>query len=277
MTPGLLMKFFLIVAKGSKKGFPIPITVDLFLIGSDKMCQLRAKSLPAEHCALVTRENKVYIRDMGSGEATVVNGSAVQSGSEWPLHDGDRIEVGNLEFKIKFHEKALSQRDLEEWAAHSLDADTDRILREAEDEDEGVKRHAATSASEAAASIIDKLSALRGLVKGRLRIAIEKGVTIVRFNDNKLVEDSEIAFIKKELCDNLNRPNLRILLDCKNVERMSTAAVMMIRDFNRWLKNQGSRLAICRVPYNLQGILPSLEEDNITSYRDKKEALGVKW
>ena len=39
------MKFYLIVAKGSKQGLPIPITVDLFLIGSDKMCQLRKRSL----------------------------------------------------------------------------------------------------------------------------------------------------------------------------------------------------------------------------------------
>src|SRR5947209_6413442 len=47
------MKFYLIVAKGSKQGLPIPITVDLFLIGSDKMCQLRKRSLGPKHCAFV--------------------------------------------------------------------------------------------------------------------------------------------------------------------------------------------------------------------------------
>ena len=36
------MKFFLIVAKGKKAGLPIPIEIDLFLIGSAEECQLRA-------------------------------------------------------------------------------------------------------------------------------------------------------------------------------------------------------------------------------------------
>src|SRR3974390_2021219 len=74
------MKFYLIVAKGSKQGMPIPITVDLFLLGSDKMCQLRKKSLGPRHCAFVTREQKVFVRDMDSGQPTLVNGSAIIPG-----------------------------------------------------------------------------------------------------------------------------------------------------------------------------------------------------
>jgi hypothetical protein len=266
------MKFYLIVSKGSKKGMPIPIAVDLFMMGSDRMCQLRAKQLPPEQCALVTKENKVYVRDMGSGDPTLVNGTVITPGSEWPLHAGDRLEVGALEFMIQFHERALSQKDLEEWAASFLDQDQDRIFREF-DED----FHRPTNASEAAASIIDRMSVRRGLVKGRLRIGMEGGITIVRFNDNKLVEDSEIQFVKKELCDNLNRPNLRILLDCKNVDRLSTNAVAMIRDFHRWLKPFGSSMAICRIKADLSGILSSFEQDKIAVFPDKKLALAGRW
>ena len=36
------MKLFLIVAKGKHQGMPIPFKIDLFLIGSDKMCQMRS-------------------------------------------------------------------------------------------------------------------------------------------------------------------------------------------------------------------------------------------
>src|SRR5687767_8903758 len=111
------MKFYLIVSKGSKKGMPIQVNADLFMMGSDRMCQLRAKHLPPEQCALVVKETKVYVRDMGSGDPTLVNGSVVTPGSEWPVHGGDRLEVGSLEFIIQFHERALSQKDLEEWAA----------------------------------------------------------------------------------------------------------------------------------------------------------------
>src|SRR5262249_3531311 len=61
------MKFYLIVAKGSRQGLPILVTVDLFLVGSDKMCQLRKRSLGLKHCAFVTRNKKVFVRDMDSG------------------------------------------------------------------------------------------------------------------------------------------------------------------------------------------------------------------
>src|SRR5437868_1965024 len=77
---GLAMKFYLIVAKGKKQGMPIPISIDLFLIGSDKMCQLRNPNLGLKHCAFVTRDKKVFIRDFDSGEATLVNGTVISPG-----------------------------------------------------------------------------------------------------------------------------------------------------------------------------------------------------
>src|SRR5262245_49896769 len=90
------MKFYLIVAKGTRQGMPIPITVDLFLVGSDRICQLRKRSLGKRHCAFVTRDKKVFVRDMDSGQSTIVNGAAIPPGEEWPLHAGDRVSVGNL-------------------------------------------------------------------------------------------------------------------------------------------------------------------------------------
>src|ERR1043165_6849566 len=115
------MKFFLIVAKGSKQGMPIEILVDLFLIGSDKICQLRKDRLGAKHCALMMREAKVFISDLDSGQPTLLNGSVMPPGEEWPLHAGDRLSVGPLEFLIQFNEEALSGKDLEEWALKCLD------------------------------------------------------------------------------------------------------------------------------------------------------------
>ncbi len=118
------MKFYLIVSRGSKKGMPIPIQVDtaqnalgVFLIGSDRMCQLRKKSLSPKQCAIVFRDRKVFIHDLhdksegpevDSGPPNLVNDSVVPPGDEWPLHAGDIIAFGKLEFMIQYHEKALS-------------------------------------------------------------------------------------------------------------------------------------------------------------------------
>src|SRR5205807_4558420 len=107
------MKYCLIVAKGKHHGMPIPVSIDLFMIGSGKMCQMRTRveGIAEQHCALVMRGKKVFIRDLDSGQTTLVNGELVPNGEEWPLHAGDRIEVGSLEFMIQFSERALSKRD----------------------------------------------------------------------------------------------------------------------------------------------------------------------
>jgi anti-anti-sigma regulatory factor len=267
----LAMKFYLIVANGPKMGMPIEITIDLFIVGSDRMCQLRNKRLGPKHCAFVTQDKKVFIRDMDCGKPTVVNGEVVPPGQLWALHAGDRILLENLEFMIQFREKPLSQRDLEEWAAHCLDADLGRELM---DEDEF---RPPTNASEAAQSIIDRLSAQRGLIKGRLRVGIDGDTTTVRFNDRHLVEEAEIALIRRELQDQLSKPNLRVLLDFKNVRRLSTSAVVMICDLSRWLRNKGSTVAMCRIAPELTTILRVLEVENIPRYGDKRLALTAKW
>ena len=269
------MKFYLIVARGKHNGMPIPITIDLFMVGSSDMCQLRSQlpGVGAEHCALVVRERKIFIRDLNSGEPTTINSNLVPPGEESPVHAGDRIEIGPMEFMIQFREKPLSQRDLEEWAAKCLDVTVEQELFDEDSDD----FHQATTASSAAASIIDKLQAQRGLVMGRLRIGRDQGVTTVRFNDRQLVDESEIALVKKELCQYLGKPNLRVLLDFKNVHRLSTAGVQMIGDFYTWLKPWGSTMALCRVRPDLKAILATMDLDNIPLFKDKREGIDKRW
>lgn len=267
------MKFYLIVARGSKKGLPIPIDVDLFLVGSDRICQLRKQTLPPRLCAIVSRDQKVFLRDFDSGEAVLVNDQAVPPGEEWPLHAGDLIAFRNLLFMVQYREKELSRKDLEEWASTCLDVNSERNLLDEEADD----FHKPTTASGAAASIIDRLTAMRGLVMGRLRIGRESGVVTVRFNDTMLVEEAEIALVRRELGDNLNRPNLRVLLDCKNVRRMSTAAVAMLRDFRSWLQPWGSSMALCRVRPEVHEILRYLHGSDIPIFPDKRAALLAQW
>src|SRR5262249_42532365 len=161
--------------------------------------------------------------------------SLVPPGEEWPLHAGDLITLGPLEFMVQFHEQALARRDLEEWALGCLDQ---TLVREFDDPDEAIKtmRQAGTGTpARAAAALLDRLQARRGVVMGRLRVGKENDITIVRFNDPILVEEAEIALIKKELHDHLNKSNMRVLIDCKNIRRMSTSAVRMIDELSSWL------------------------------------------
>jgi anti-anti-sigma regulatory factor len=274
------MKFYLIVTKGKHKGMPLPITVDLFMIGSGKECQLRCKKreIPEELCALVTRETKVFVRDLHSRCPVLVNSALVPPGEEWPLHKGDLLQVGKLEFMLQFREKPLSQRDLEEWALGCLDT---ACSREFEDPDELLiteRVRKATTPAQAAASILDRLALRRGEIHGRLRVGQEGPVTVIRFNDRHLVDESEISLIHKDLHEHLNRPNLRVLLDCKNVKRMSTAAAMMMDELCTWLKPWGSTLALCRIRPELQRAFRGLPLTNhLPQFPDKPSALAARW
>lgn len=277
------MKLYLIVAKGKHQGMPIEIKKDLFLMGSDKMCQLRSQmtGIAPQHCAIVTRdEKKVFVRDLGGGE-TLLNNDLVPANEEWPLHSGDKLMVGPLEFNIQFQEKQLNQRDLEEWALKSLDVEAKRDKREVEDDnpfEPGVKAHSSANAASAAEAILDRLSAQRGQVRGRLRVSREGDVTILRFNDVYLVEEAEISFIKKELIENLGRQGMRVLLDFKNVKRLSSVGAEMIQEVFRRLRAQAGSLALCRLNADLHLAFQALGVlEHIKLFANKDEAVAAKW
>jgi anti-anti-sigma regulatory factor len=274
------MQFNLLVTKGKKQGMSIPITIDLFLIGSHEMCQLRTrgKSVAGQHCALVTRERKVFVRDLNSGLPTLLNDTLVPPGEEWPLHTGDRLQVGSFEFAIQLREKPLSQKDPEEWALRSLDQTP---MQESDHLAAALHVPPASKAStpaKAAAAILERLQARRGQVKGRLRIGLEGRTMVVRLNDRYLVEESEIALVRSELQENLSHHNLRVLLDFSNVKRLSTAAVKMLDELFSWLHQWGSTLALCRVRPELCDILSELSLNNaIPHFPDKETALDARW
>lgn len=274
------MKFYLIVAKGKKAGMPIPVEIDLFLIGSSPVCQLRADypGIGEQHCALVTRGRKVFISDLDSGEPTFVNGEILTPGLEWPLHAGSVLEVGPLKFVIQYREKALSQRDLEEWALSCLDQNDDRkheFVRKADDEFHSEQFEAAASA---AAAILDGMNSQKGEVKGRLRISREGQITLVRVNQLYLVETSELALIQHEMYEHLSHPNLRVLVDLKNVKRMSSQAAEMFAQLRSWLGPKASRLAICRIRPDFEGMLRAYPvTHDLPIFADKQKGLTSKW
>lgn len=274
------MKFYLIVAKGKKQGMPIPVEIDLFLIGSGPVCQLRAAhpDVGEQHCAVVTRGRKVFVSDLDSGRPTFVNGEVLTPGVEWPLHSGDVLEAGPLKFVVQYREKGASQRDLEEWALTCLDQNSERKKEFERRGSEEFHSEQFEQAASAAAAILEGLNAQRGMVKGRLRISREGSVTVVRINDVYLVEDAELAQLQHELHEQLDLPNLRVLVDLKNVKRMSSQAAEMFGHLRGWLRPKGSRMAFSRLRPEFEQLLRSYPTTHdLPMYADKQKALASKW
>jgi pSer/pThr/pTyr-binding forkhead associated (FHA) protein len=88
------------ILHGSNVGKEIKIPVPKCIIGRGDDCHLRPQSdaVSRQHCAIITAENEVIVRDMSSRNGTYVNGERV--GEEAVLLSGDVLRVGPLEFEM---------------------------------------------------------------------------------------------------------------------------------------------------------------------------------
>lgn len=96
------MKVSLVVASGVHQGKAIPIVGSQFIIGRDPSCQLRpaSQAVSKQHCAVLVRDGKVFIRDMGSTNGTQLN-EATLKGEEREVRPNDLLKVGPLDFTVR--------------------------------------------------------------------------------------------------------------------------------------------------------------------------------
>jgi pSer/pThr/pTyr-binding forkhead associated (FHA) protein len=95
------MKINLVVlSAGTAAGKTLPVNVPQFIIGRDPGCNLRPASamISKRHCAVLVKNNQVFLRDFGSTNGTFVNDEPVKG--EIRLKDGDLLKVGPLSFKV---------------------------------------------------------------------------------------------------------------------------------------------------------------------------------
>ena len=96
------MKVSLVVASGVHQGKAIPIVSPQFVIGRDPTCQLRpaSQAVSKQHCAVLIRDGKVYVRDMGSTNGTVLNEDTLKD-EEREVRPNDSLKVGPLDFTVR--------------------------------------------------------------------------------------------------------------------------------------------------------------------------------
>jgi pSer/pThr/pTyr-binding forkhead associated (FHA) protein len=95
------MKLSLMVLNAGKaSGQAIAITTPQFVIGRDAKCNLRPASamISKQHCALIIKDGKVYLKDFNSTNGTFVNEEPVKT--PVVLKNDDILKVGPLTFKV---------------------------------------------------------------------------------------------------------------------------------------------------------------------------------
>jgi predicted component of type VI protein secretion system len=101
------MKVSLVVATGVHQGKVVPIVGTQFLIGRDPQCQLRpaSQAVSKQHCAVIVRDGKVYLKDYGSTNGTVLNEAIVQN-EERQINNHDSLKIGPLDFTVSIEATA---------------------------------------------------------------------------------------------------------------------------------------------------------------------------
>jgi pSer/pThr/pTyr-binding forkhead associated (FHA) protein len=95
------MKLSLVVmTAGKAAGQAIPVPSPQFIIGRDPQCNLRPASamISKRHCAVLVKNNQVFLRDFDSTNGTFLNETQVKG--EVALKDGDVLKVGPLTFRV---------------------------------------------------------------------------------------------------------------------------------------------------------------------------------
>jgi Nif-specific regulatory protein len=104
----------MIGVQGPFKGATLSLSEAEVSIGRESSNQLYIadSALSRRHCLIIQRDGQFTLRDLGSRNGTLVNGSPV---GEQLLHHGDRIEVGNsvLVFLLEENEPRWEQNPVE--------------------------------------------------------------------------------------------------------------------------------------------------------------------
>jgi pSer/pThr/pTyr-binding forkhead associated (FHA) protein len=121
------MEAKLVVLTGKRAGEKVPVTGPKFFVGRAEDCQLRPRSdlVSRHHCAIILEEGYLGVRDFGSKNGTLVNGETVRGEQE--LKNGDRIQVGDLEFEVQLGvgvggKKKPKVHNVEEAAARTVES-----------------------------------------------------------------------------------------------------------------------------------------------------------
>jgi predicted component of type VI protein secretion system len=95
-----------VLSAGSSQGKTIPIGLPQFVIGRGPQCHLRPANpiISKRHCALIIRDEGVFVRDFESTNGTFVNKVAVKG--EHVLKNDDCLEVGPLAFRVHIEQPA---------------------------------------------------------------------------------------------------------------------------------------------------------------------------
>jgi pSer/pThr/pTyr-binding forkhead associated (FHA) protein len=97
----------MLVVQGKPRGHCLRFPIGEFVFGRGPECHIRPNSewVSRQHCMLRVARDAVHIRDLGSTNGTLVNGSRLIG--EQRLEAGDQLQIGPLVLQLVLDTDAL--------------------------------------------------------------------------------------------------------------------------------------------------------------------------
>jgi pSer/pThr/pTyr-binding forkhead associated (FHA) protein len=99
------MRAKLLVVRGQPQGKQLLFPCGEYVIGRGDECHIRPNSswVSRQHCLLRVADDGVVLKDLGSTNGTLVNGTRVVGERE--LNDGDNVQIGPLVFRLGLNQR----------------------------------------------------------------------------------------------------------------------------------------------------------------------------
>jgi len=95
------VRFVVTKPAAKAKAFPVRLPT---LVGRSEEAKFRIQQdrVSRKHCEFFEQAGRVYLRDLGSTNGTLLDGELVETSVKIPLESGAVVQVGSLEFRVEF-------------------------------------------------------------------------------------------------------------------------------------------------------------------------------
>jgi anti-anti-sigma factor len=274
----------LIVEVGRAKGQEIEVKGSKFVIGRDPRCQLRPSSelISRLHAVIEQREGKVYVRDCGTKNGTILNDLTLH-GEEAEAQNGDFLQVGLLQFSLsisdlpagspvtKGEDEALSYLLGEKG---QVDSDASTLYFIPATKGGQTAPPPPPPAPSGGHTVEDTGKALH-------HITLEQvdDILVVTILSPELGDEATVAPVRYDLQTLIDRVHpTKVLLSLDRIRSISQRAVGVLLAMSQRVERAGGVLRLCAAD---PSIMPSLEAARLTQmtdvYETREEALSTPW
>lgn len=224
----------LIIEVGKSKGKALKVTGPSFSIGRDASCQLRpaSEAVSRLHARIDLRDGRVFVRDMGGTNGTLLRDRVLQD-EEAEAHDGDRLQIGPLQFHFSIQStgESVSSDNPEDAAASWL-----------------LQAPVPTGDTAHYPIVAPTPEPRTGAVFQRVRHQVVGDSLLITILCTQLLDEEQIGPIRHELLTLLEQPvPNRLVVKLDRVTFLCSSAIAMFMAHYQRLDRQGGGMRFAQV------------------------------